>query len=510
MSIDFIKAEPSVKLIAFTNKPFDLSVASARTCYSNNLIELESITDGQRERIGKAIFEAGHHTPFQHGFFVFGLENVSRQFVWSFLHSHPFYNSDQSSQRYNVLNEAKVIVPEMNSTQEKVFKKSVLNSWSAYKELSEKLVQLVLPSARAIGKIKKQSDKKILLEAEKKAIEMARYVLPISASTTLYHAISGITLLRYVKLMNTSEVSEEAKKVISLMIKEVKKIDPVFFEKLEINSLTKNNMIEEKIKESNSIDFIKKFDDFLNGNVSRIRSKPVNELELIGESVRTALGLTENKLSNEDAVSLVLNPKQNPLLLETLNTWTHSPLMRSLFNVNYVFYTKLTHAADSQNQRHRGTPAVRPILSKVITNKPDFITPSVFKKNSELEKAFINACNSLWSARNELINLGASVEKANYLLPNSTSIRLIESGPLIHWLHKWRMRTCFNAQNEIWLASMQQLQQIHPTISQFIGPACFTRKGIVEEKELEGPCPEGNHWCGIPVWKNYPKTKRIW
>ena len=51
---------------------------------------------GQRESIGPLTFEAGHHTVYQHAHFEFGLENVSRQFVWSFLHSHPFYNSEQS------------------------------------------------------------------------------------------------------------------------------------------------------------------------------------------------------------------------------------------------------------------------------------------------------------------------------------------------------------------------------------------------------------------------------
>ena len=30
----------------------------------------------------------------------------------------------------------------------------------------------------------------------------------------------------------------------------------------------------------------------------------------------------------------------------------------------------------------------------------------------------------------------------------------------------------------------------------------------VEHKEIEGPCPEGKRYCGIPVWKNFPKVKR--
>ncbi len=66
----------------------------------SELIGPEEITDKQRLNIGAATFFSGHHTVYQHAHFEFGLENVSRQFVWSFLHAHPFYNSEQQSQRY--------------------------------------------------------------------------------------------------------------------------------------------------------------------------------------------------------------------------------------------------------------------------------------------------------------------------------------------------------------------------------------------------------------------------
>ncbi|MFH1588730.1 MAG: FAD-dependent thymidylate synthase [Candidatus Diapherotrites archaeon] len=514
--ISFIKAEPKARLIAFTPKAYDLSVASARTCYSPELIELDSVTEGQRERIGKLIYEAGHHTPFQHPFFVFGLENVSRQLVWSFLHSHPFFNSDQSSQRYNVLEQAKVFVPEMNAEQEKIFKKAVMNAWNSYNELSSKLFDAVMPSVKAIGKIKAQSEKKMISEAEKKAVEWARYVLPVASYTCLYHAVNGITLQRYIKMMNSSDAPEEAKIVVKQMIEEIKKIDADFIERIENKEFGEKELIEEKLNEkvaSNSEKFAEEFDSFLDGKISKLRSSTPEAEKVLAESVRGVLALTKEDLPDEKAVSMVLNPKENPYLLETLNVWAHSPLMRSLFNVNFCFYTKISHAGDSQNQRHRGTPASRPLLFRHITSKPDFIIPEVMHKTPEIKELYLNAINSLWNARNELIDSGLNEKSANYLLPNATSIRLIESGQLIHWLHKWRMRTCFNAQSEIWMASMQQLEQVrekHPLIANFIGPPCFTRKGSVEEKELEGPCPEGAHWCGVKVWLNYPKVKRIW
>jgi thymidylate synthase ThyX len=65
----------------------------------------------QRDAIADSIYKAGHHTTLQHSSFQFTLENVSRQFIWSFLHSHPFYNSEQVSQRYVTVGPDSVTVP---------------------------------------------------------------------------------------------------------------------------------------------------------------------------------------------------------------------------------------------------------------------------------------------------------------------------------------------------------------------------------------------------------------
>src|SRR5688500_19982395 len=91
--------------------PFDGAIAAARTCYAPRVIGAEEVTDKQRDTIGVLTFDAGHHTVYQHAHFEFGLENVSRQFVWTFLHSYPFYNSEQSSQRYVKLKEPRAFLP---------------------------------------------------------------------------------------------------------------------------------------------------------------------------------------------------------------------------------------------------------------------------------------------------------------------------------------------------------------------------------------------------------------
>src|SRR5262245_36379401 len=129
-------AHPKVTLRSSPAVPYDGAIAPARTCYSPRVIGREEITDRQRDSIGPLTFEGGHHTVFQHAHFEFGLENISRQFVWSFLYSYPFYNSEQSSQRYVKLNEPRAFVPPLDGEALDVYEQAVLQAWDRYAELS--------------------------------------------------------------------------------------------------------------------------------------------------------------------------------------------------------------------------------------------------------------------------------------------------------------------------------------------------------------------------------------
>src|SRR5258708_995788 len=97
--------EPEVHLVNAFNLPYDNAIATARTCYSSKIVYAEDVRKDEaarqrRDSIAKSTYAAGHHTILQHSTFQFAIERVSRQCIWSFLHSHPFYNSEQVSQRY--------------------------------------------------------------------------------------------------------------------------------------------------------------------------------------------------------------------------------------------------------------------------------------------------------------------------------------------------------------------------------------------------------------------------
>src|SRR5258707_9965004 len=137
-------APPRITLRNSFAHPFDSAIAAARTCYAPRLIGPEEITDKQRVNIGAATFYSGHHTVYQHAHFEFGLENVSRQFVWSFLHAHPFYNSEQQSQRYVRLDRAQAYVPQgslfFDEKRKEIYEQAIARAWAFYRELSSLLL----------------------------------------------------------------------------------------------------------------------------------------------------------------------------------------------------------------------------------------------------------------------------------------------------------------------------------------------------------------------------------
>ena len=71
------------------------------------------------------------------GFSPLGLENISRQLVWTFLHSHPFYNSEQVSQRYVEVREGAFAVPPLEGEALSIYERCVARQMEDYHRLTE-------------------------------------------------------------------------------------------------------------------------------------------------------------------------------------------------------------------------------------------------------------------------------------------------------------------------------------------------------------------------------------
>jgi thymidylate synthase ThyX len=503
---------PLVTLRTAPTAPFDGAIAAARTCYSPRVIGASEVTESQRNTIGGLTFDAGHHTVYQHAHFEFGLENVSRQFVWAFLHSYPFYNSEQSSQRYVKLREPRAFVPPLADEALGVYEQAIVRAWDRYAELSALLKDDAFAILKELRYVRPTTNaerlRQIEKDAAKRAIETARYVIPIAAFTSMVHTVSGIVLHRLLRMVNTGDTPFEAGLVITEMVRLVKEWDPLFFEKVGLAPMPTADVPEAVFPKPacGGDRYAAAFDARLNGRWSRLRDTSPDAEEIVAESVRSVFGLSADEMSDDEAIDRVINPARNRYRLDILNVSYHSPLMRALHHANYVFEKKLSHTADSQDQRHRMVPASRPLMTFADTRQPDYITPRLIASNPKARAVYDTAMQESWEAKNRLLDLGVPLEHALYVLPNAKTLRFVESGSLLALLHKWTLRTCFNAQEEIYLASMDEVEQVraaHPRIGRHIGPPCVVRNGLISPR-----CTEGSHFCGVPVWRDFPAVVR--
>jgi thymidylate synthase ThyX len=505
-------AAPRVTLRNYFAHPFDSAIAAARTCYSPRLIGSEEITDKQRVTIGSATFYGGHHTVFQHAHFEFGLENVSRQLVWSLLHAHPFYNSEQQSQRYVRLDRAQAYVPaasaHFGADERAIYERAVTKAWNYYRELTRVLQPTAREILADIWHVSEMSHakrvQKVERQAEKRAIEVARYVLPVAAFTTMVHTLSGIVLHRLWRMHAASDTPSEARHVIGEMVARVREVDPQFFDRFDNVPMDEPPEWHQPARAGEA--FAREFDAKLAGLTSRLVDYPPRAIPVMAEAYRAVMAVTVAECPDTEALDRMLNPARNPYRRETLDIGVHAPMMRALQHANFTFAKKISHTADSQDQRHRMVPGSRPLLTLADTHSPDYIAPMLIRDNPRAMEIYECAMEEAWTAKNELIDRGVPLEFALYLLPNAKAIRLVETGSLLHLLHKWTMRTCFNAQEEIYQSSIEEVEQVRavlPELARYIGPPCRLRAGISTPI-----CTEGSHFCGVKVWLDFPNIQR--
>jgi thymidylate synthase ThyX len=504
---------PRVTLRQASLRPYDDAIAAARTCYAPRVIDAEEVTAQQRETIGPLTFEGGHHTVWQHAHFEFGLENVSRQLVWSFLHSHPFYNSEQSSQRFVRLDEIRAHVPQGLAAEAlAVYEGAIEDAWDAYRKLTTLLegdtLRILSEVRHLTPNASDRRRKRVLREAEKKAIETARYVIPVAAFTSLVHTVSGIVLHRLRRMVRSGDAPAEAGAVIEAMVTLVRERDPQFFDRIGAGPLAEDAIVESRLPRlaADGDAEAAQFDARLGHRTSLLVDWMERAEQTTAEAVRSVLGSSAARLDDDAALALLLDPARNRYRLETLQLAPHSPLARAMHHASYTFLKKLSHTADSQDQRHRMVPASRPLMTLTDTRRPDYVTPPLVAANAAALELYQQAMDRAWSAKNRLLELGVPLEKALYLLPNAKALRFHESGSLLYLAHKWVMRTCFNAQEEIYRASMDELEQLrtlHPRLARHMGPPC-----VLRYRQVTPTCTEGEHFCGVPVWRSFPDVVR--
>lgn len=480
----------------------DIAISTAIQCYAPGIALMRPRRKEREIAIAESTLDAGHLTTRQHQSITWKLAGISRSVTHDLLHANPFYNSEQQSQRYVEARKGGYIVPaELTERQRCVYERAASFANEAYFELLEVLQPEV--SAR-INKmyppegwsVKNTSDR-LQLKGKKISQEIARYALPIGQKTTFDHTLSPLQLIRLFKASQMPHVTDEGRYVVAKMIKELAEHDPSILDELRLPVDTRIYGGHDQAKNivAQKVEFDTKLGDrqsvFVNGNeVMRV---------ILADAIRNILGRPSTELSDKEALNLLLDPRNNRLLADVFDTGMIDPITSSLRQVDLQFMTKLSHTADSQRQRHRRTPGATPAITQTYDGYPDYMTPMVINETPGLKEMYDKVMQRMYENIAKAIKSGVPIVSALLLLPNAHNIRVIEKGDLFDWQHRWRQRLCLLAQEEICFISVEQVQQVQeiiPEATRTLRAPCTIR----QRAQVKPRCPEGDRWCGQPVW----------
>lgn len=214
----------NVVLLSHTMDPESVVTVAAKLCYSKlgieELIGFQSPKDIQK--FLKKLVDMGHESPLEHASFTFGIEGVSRTCSHQLVR-HRIASYSQQSQRYvNLEGCFDYITPkeiEKDEVANNLFKNTMDFVHSNYVFLTNRLKENYL-----IEGMNKR-------DAEKKAIENARAILPNACETKLVMTMNARELLHFFEKRCCVRAQEEIRDMAYEMLKCCKEVSPHIFSK---------------------------------------------------------------------------------------------------------------------------------------------------------------------------------------------------------------------------------------------------------------------------------------
>lgn len=212
-----------VKLIAYTQRAEEVVVSAIRQCYSSlGAIDLQEKTDKEtRERLIRQVIESGHTSTLEHASFTFAIEGVSRVTEIQLIR-HRLASYSIQSGRYVKRGEVKYVIPRSIRDDEKLIKK-----YEKYLESCNKMYNSLVDNG-----IKAQD---------------ARYCQPQSLQTKIVMTMNARELLHFFEKRMCLRAQWEIREMAALMLKEVKKVAPIMFEKAGASCVSQGICYEGKM-----------------------------------------------------------------------------------------------------------------------------------------------------------------------------------------------------------------------------------------------------------------------
>ena len=498
---------PQVRLaLATQGIDADLSAADVATtvayqCYQPGVTPMRHREPEKSQRVLDITLDGGHHTTRQHMYYCWHLVGISRSALHDVFHAHPYYNSEQQSQRYAEARAGYFLLPaHIHPEQREHYERSADFMNQAYFQLLEALQPYVLerigqmyPSSRWLVD---RTQKRLEEKAKKICQEIARYVLPIAQKTNLYHTLSELQLLRLFRASQIGHFTEEVRYIIARMVGEVGQHDPSIYR--ELRTPVKIDQ-HPQIPHDEKRVYCANFDAALDSTQSKQSAITGNPRDVLTSAIQNALCVPAHSITYERALQMLFDPHENGLWADVFDSGMHDPVTQAARNVSVTFLTRLSHTADSQRQRHRMTPGTTPPISASYTGIPDYVTPLIIRETPELAQLYDSMMESIYAHVEAALKVGVPLEYAHALLPNAHTLRVVESGDVFDWVHRLRLRLCYLAQEEIFFISLEQAKAFVEEFPEgrdlFLAP-CGVRKAAA----ITPKCPEGDRWCGKPVY----------
>lgn len=211
-----------VKILSHTPNLESVIAAAGKLCYSKVGVDgiLGKSTKEDNERFVKMLADMGHESPLEHVSFTFAVEGISRACSHQLVR-HRIASYSQQSQRYVNLNETfdYIIPPSIEKDEE--LKECFINAMDEVHGEYESLADMLQEKYEIKGMSKR--------EANKKAIEDARYILPNACETKLVFTMNVRTLLNFFEKRCCSRAQWEIRDLANEMLKQCREISPILF-----------------------------------------------------------------------------------------------------------------------------------------------------------------------------------------------------------------------------------------------------------------------------------------
>ncbi|MDY3118138.1 MAG: FAD-dependent thymidylate synthase [Peptoniphilus sp.] len=218
-----------VKLIAYTPEGAAVVAKAAKLCYSPVGVDEieEKLNPVEIERFVAMLADMGHASPMEHVSFTFAIEGVSRVLTHQLVR-HRLASYSQQSQRYVRLDRFEYVIPkaiERDEAAKARFVQSMQEAHRAYEDLTEQLKAVYVKELTEAG----VEEKKAARQAEKRAIEDARYVLPNACETKIVVTMNARSLMHFFTMRLCNRAQWEIREMALAMLKEVKAVAPEIF-----------------------------------------------------------------------------------------------------------------------------------------------------------------------------------------------------------------------------------------------------------------------------------------